>query len=119
MSSQEPQLHPIYAELERTGPRLPFDSMSAAEIRELSNKMFKENVAKLNLPQMHKEELFIDSHGRSIELIITRPPGTENTELPVLLFLCVNALNTCISRLMHFYTGMAVVLFSATNTHIM
>ncbi|ORY93245.1 Alpha/Beta hydrolase protein [Syncephalastrum racemosum] len=87
MSSREPQLHPTYAECERTGPRLPFDTMSLTEIRALSTKMFKETIAKLSLPPMHKEELFIDSHGRSIELIITRPPGTENTELPVLLFL--------------------------------
>lgn len=84
----EAKLHPIYAAMLAARPKESLDlSTPVPVMREYMTNAMVEAMKQANPPKVHSEDLFIDSHGRSIKVIIARPPGSEQTDLPVLLFL--------------------------------
>ncbi|ORY93246.1 Alpha/Beta hydrolase protein [Syncephalastrum racemosum] len=84
----EAKLHPVYAAMLDARPKEDLDPSTPIPVmREYMTNLMAESMRLANVPKVHREDLSIDSHGRSIKIIISRPPGSEHTVLPVLLFL--------------------------------
>ncbi|ORY98118.1 Alpha/Beta hydrolase protein [Syncephalastrum racemosum] len=92
MTSDQPAVHPLYAEHLAKLKDIPVQDLSLLEMRQAAEAIFKYD----SLPEVHLQEVNINSSdGREVELTIARPLDTENVSLPVLLFIHGGGFSVC------------------------
>lgn len=84
--AKRPPIHPVYAaafEEMKNGPSM--DELSIPEIRNLRNNRIKQ--LGIPLKEVIAKDLTIESNGKSVELHVIRPVGSENETLPAIIYL--------------------------------
>lgn len=77
-------LHPAYVDCIKSRDAGPF----LHQIKDLGafNKAFDEYCATLKLPEVIVQDRAVEFNGRTLDLRLLRPLGTENEVLPVIIF---------------------------------